>query len=202
MSFSRLPHLVLFLFAALASLPTTLRADENADHDALRKLRAIYEDAVNTNDLSKLKPILGDGFTGVMISGEEIRSFEELQAFWKRAWDLMGAGGSYHVKVITDRTDFFGDIGISRGYTQELFRTASGKEYPVQARWTAITRRENGEWKVFRVQGAVNPMDNALITDMLRRVRLLFGVFGLATGLAFGLFLIRIIRRKNQPRAA
>jgi len=172
-------------------------ADRSADHDALRKLRATYEDAVNSNDLAKLKPLLADGFTGVMISGDEIKSFEDLQAFWKKTWERLGSGGRYHVKLITDQTDFAGDLGISRGYTEELFHTAAGKDYTVQARWTAVTRKQNGEWKVFRVQGSVNPLDNAGITDMLKQAKTLFGAIGAAVGLAIG-FLIRGLWRKRQ----
>ena len=43
-----------------------------------------------------------------MISGDEIKSFEDLQAFWKKIWDLVGAGGSYHVTVVT------GDAQVGR----------------------------------------------------------------------------------------
>jgi len=56
-------------------------ADQEADHNALRKIRATYEDALNNKRSDKVKPLLADGFTGVMISGEEIKSFEDLQAF-------------------------------------------------------------------------------------------------------------------------
>jgi len=174
-------------------------ADRAADHDALRKLRATYEDAVNSHDLAKLQPLLADGFTGVMISGQEIKSFEDLQAFWKKAWDMLGAGGRYHVKVITDQTDFAGDLGISRGYTEELFHTGAGKDYAVDARWTAVTRKQNGEWKVFRIQGSVNPLDNPGITEMVKQARIVFGAIGAVVGLALG-FMIRGLRGKKPAR--
>src|SRR5208337_4308476 len=89
----------LFVFAVVLGLFSFAAADDGdraADHEALRKLRATYEDAVNGNNLAPLKPLLADGFTGVMISGEEIKSFEDLQAFWKRAWEMLGTGGRYH----------------------------------------------------------------------------------------------------------
>jgi ketosteroid isomerase-like protein len=174
-------------------------ADRAADHDSLRKLRATYEDAVNNNDLTKLKPLLADGFTGVMISGEEVKSFEDLQAFWKKAWAMLGTGGRYHVKVITDQTDFAGDVGISRGYTEELFHTSAGKDYAVQARWTAITRKQNGEWKVFRVQGSINPLDNAGIADMVKQARIFFGAIGAVIGLALGMIIRGLWGKRRAP---
>jgi len=194
---------MLVVFAAFLGFSSAgLAADDPgraADHDALRRLRAVYEDAVNSNDLAKLKPLLAEGFTGVMISGEEIRSFEDLQAFWKKAWDMLGTGGRYHVKVITDRTDFAGDLGISRGYTEELFHTAAGKDYVVQARWTAVTRKQNGEWKVFRIQGSVDPLNNAAIKDMVTQARILFGAIGAVIGLALGLVIRGLWGRKHAP---
>lgn len=193
----------LFVFAAFLGFSSAVVAADDAgraaDHDALRKLRAAYEDAVNSNDLAKLKPLLADGFTGVMISGEEIKSFEDLQTFWKKAWDMLGAGGRYHVKVITDQTDFAGDLGISRGYTEELFHTAAGKDYAVQARWTAITRKQNGEWKVFRIQGSVNPLDNAGIAEMVKQAKIFFGAKGAAIGLALGLIIRSLWGKKQAP---
>ena len=197
-----LPHTLLAFAAFLSLSSATVAADDAgraADHDALRKLRATYEDAVNSNDLTKLKPLLADGFTGVMISGEEIKSFEDLQAFWKKIWDRIGTGGRYHVKVITDQTDFDGEVGISRGYTEELIHTAAGKDYPVQARWTAITRKRNGEWKVFRIQGSVNPLDNAGITDMVQQVKIMFGAIGAVIGLALGFIVRGLLGKKPAP---
>ena len=203
----RLPRLLVALVAGLGSFTAVAaaqEADRAADHDALRKLRATYEDAVNNNDLARLKPLLAEGFTGVMISGEEIRSFDELQAFWLKIRDMLGQGGRYHVKVITDQTDFVGDLGISRGYTEESFHTAAGKDYAVESRWTAITRKQNGEWKVFRIQGSINPLDNAGIADMLKKTKISFGAIGAAIGLAIGI-LVRTLLVKKQgagPTAA
>jgi ketosteroid isomerase-like protein len=197
---------MLFGFAVFLGLCSAVAAGDDtgrsADHDALRKLRAVYEDAVNNHDLAKLKPMLADGFTGVMISGEEVKSFDDLQAFWEKAWYMLGAGGRYHVKVITDQTDFSGDVGISRGYTEELFHTAAGKDYPVQARWTAITRKQNGEWKVFRVQGSINPLDNAGITEMVKQARIWSGALGAVIGLALGVIIRGLWGKRQAPRPA
>ena len=189
-------------FAMLLVLPPLVLSGQEADHNALRKLRATYEDALNSNDLTRLKPALADGFSGVMISGEEIKSLEDLQAFWKRIWDKIGPGGSYHVKVITDQTDFFGDVGVSRGYNEEVLRTAAGKEYIIHPRWTAVTRRQNGEWKIFRVHGGLNPVDNVIVTEIVGRAKLLFGLSGLAAGLILGLLFGVLLGKKRTPLPA
>jgi ketosteroid isomerase-like protein len=194
---------MLLFLAAILSFPLALSAVEDpsraADYDALRHLRSTYEDALSSNNLAEVKPLLAAGFTGVMISGEEIKSYEDFEAFWKRFRSRIGEGGTYQVKVMTDQTDFFGDVGLSRGYTEETIHTAAGKEYQIQARWTAVTRKENGEWKIFRVQGSVNPIDNPAIREMVKGTRLIFGVSGAAAGFVLGL-LGCLSRRKRNGR--
>jgi ketosteroid isomerase-like protein len=192
----------LFVIATLLVFSSALWADEEADRSALRKISSTYEDALNSNDLAKLKPVLADGFTGVMISGDEIKSFEDLQAFWKKIWDLVGAGGTYHVKVVTDQTDFFGDVAVSRGYSEEVFHTAAGKEFAFRPRWTAITRRQNGEWKIYRVQGGINPMDNPIVTEIVGRARTTVGAIGLVAGLVLGFLAGGFLSRKKSPLPA
>lgn len=189
--------LTVFMFLGLSSL---VLADQEADHNELRRMRSIYEDSLNTNDLSKIKPLMADGFSVVMISGEEIKSFDEMTAFWKRVWDLIGVGGSYHVKVVPDRTDFFGNVGISRGHNEEVFRTSKGKEFAVQAPWTVVSLRQNGEWKIFRVHEGLNPMDNVYITDLLKQTKRLFGAIGLVIGLVLGFFVGTLKGKKGISR--
>jgi hypothetical protein len=123
-----------------------------------------------------------------------------MQAFWKKIWDMLGTGGRIHMKLITDRTDFAGDVGISRGYTEELIHTGAGKDYPVQVRWTAITRKQNGEGKVFRIHGSINPFDNAGITDRVKQAKIIFGAIGAVIGLALGFIVRGLWRKKPEPR--
>jgi ketosteroid isomerase-like protein len=187
-----------WILIALAALPLAAQdTGREQDHDALRRLRAVYEDAVNNNDLSKVKPLLAEGFTGVMISGEELKSYEDLVAFWSKIRGMLGAGGKYRVKVVTDQTDFFGDLGISRGYTEEQFVTAGGKEYNVQARWTAVTRKQNGEWKLFRVQGSIDPIDNPAVEMVVSRTKLMFAAAGMAAGLLLAVLASVLLRRRH-----
>ena len=172
-----------------------LQQSEEADHDALRKIRAIYEDALNNRDLDKIKPLLADGFSGVVISGDEVRTFEDMQAFMNRVWDMTGEGGRHHVNVVADHTDLFGDLAVARGYNEESFHTADGKDYAFKAQWTVVARRQDGEWKIFRVHSGLNPMDNVIITEIVRRTKVSYGFAALGVGLALG-FAIRSLWRK------
>jgi ketosteroid isomerase-like protein len=164
-------------------------ANENADRDALRKIRSTYEDALNTRDLEKIQPLLADGFTGVVVSGDEVKCFEDMRTFMNKVWDMLGKGGRYHVKVVVDHTDLFGDLAVSRGANEERFHMAAGKEFAFSAPWTVVARRQHGKWKIFRVHACLNPMENVIVTEIVRRNRVLYGAYGLGLGLALGLVL-------------
>jgi len=191
---------IVTLVAILA--PGILMAQDEAEHAALRKLRTAYEEALNSNQVEKLKPILAENFTGVMITAEEVKGFEELQAYWKKVWGLIGQGGRYQIKVNTDQTDFFGDISLSRGKTQELVQTGAGKEFRFGANWTAICQKRNGEWKILRVQGAMDPLENTFVVDTVRITKTFYGVGGLLLGIALGLATHLLRRSQSKPVSA
>jgi hypothetical protein len=48
--------------------------------------------------------------------------------YWNEVQQLIGPGGSYHVNVNVDKTEFFGDIAVSRGATDESVRLPNGTE--------------------------------------------------------------------------
>ena len=73
-----------FLFVAAA------RADEEADRAALRKIKAAYEEAVNSNDLSKVAPFVDENATGAMLTAEEISGFKGLEAYNQKIRALIG----------------------------------------------------------------------------------------------------------------
>ena len=73
----------------LAQAPTT--PEEEAEHDALRGLRAIYEQAVNENRVDLLQPLLHPEFTGVMMTGRQVTSFDEVTQYWQDIRALIGA---------------------------------------------------------------------------------------------------------------
>jgi ketosteroid isomerase-like protein len=172
-----------------------LQQSDEADHDALRKIRSTYEDALNNRDLEKIKPLLADGFSGVVLSGDEVRTFEDIQAFMNKVWEMTGEGGRHHVNVVADHTDLFGDLAVGRGHNEESFHTPDGKDYAFQAPWTVVARRQNGEWKIFRVHTGLNPMDNVIVTEIVRRTKVFYGLTALGLGLALGVA-IRSLWRK------
>ncbi len=189
----RLPIQVVTV-AILCCLNSTVHADEEADRAALRLILTNYMDAVNSGNVSKLAPFLSKDVTGVMVTGEEVKGLDGLESYWKKIQDLIGPGGRYHVTVNVDKTDFYGDAAISRGNTEDVVHLGNGKELPFASHWTSICRRENGAWKVIRMQAAMNPVDNVFVSLKSQRDKLAFGVGGLVVG-ALLAFAIQSLRR-------
>jgi len=161
---------------------TVAHADEDADRTALRMIRTNYVEAVNSGDLSKIKNDLSKEVTGVMVTGKSVEGYDELVSYWKGIQDLIGTGGTYHVVVNVDKTDLFGDVSVSHGTTEEAVRLASGKELDFSAYWTAVCHKEDGTWKVFRMQATLNPIDNVFVSLQLKKTKLIYGIVGFIAG--------------------
>jgi ketosteroid isomerase-like protein len=187
---------------ALFFLNSSARADEESDRAALRMIRTNYMEAANSGNPSKIEPFLSKDVTGVMVTGEEVKGFDGLVAYWKKIQDLLGPGGSYHVTVTVDKTDLYGDVAVSHGNTDDVVRLGTGKELTFHSLWTAVCHKEGSVWKVVRMEAAMNPVDNIFISLKIKQTRLLAGAVGLVLGIVFtiavSLFKKRLSTKPSQ----
>ena len=168
-------------------LAAPVLADEDAEHAAVRKIKTAYEEAVNTDAMEKFEPWLGKDATGVMVTDEELHSFAELQAYWLRIKALLGSGGSYTVKVNVDQTDLLGDVAVSRGTTDDTAKTARFGSVNFHSHWTAVLLKDGGEWRVLRLHGSMDPLENPFVVARMASRSLAFGGVGAVLGFVLGL---------------
>lgn len=171
---------------------------EAEDHEALRQLKAQYEDAVNHGQIDRLKPHLAGEFSGVMVTGEPVKGYEELAAYWKRIQDLMGAGGTYTVALDAETSALLGDVAVAQGSARDLVRTEAGKEYRFPSHWTAVLVRREGAWKLLRVQASMDPVGNPFVKAAVKEAAFWSGGGMLALGGLLG-WLLGARRRKASP---
>ena len=186
--------------AIVCGFISVAHADDEAERNALRMIRTNYMEAVNSGNLAKLAPNLAKDVTGVMVTGEEVKGMDGLEAYWKKIQDLIGPGGSYHVVVNADKTDFFNDVAISRGNTEDTVRLPGGKELKFSSYWTAVCHKEDGVWKVFRMQAAMDPVDNVFVSLKEAKAKLTYGIGGVVIGVVL-MLLIGLLRRRGSPSA-
>jgi len=175
-----------------------LLADEEAEHDALRKLKTIYEDAINTGDLDKFAPYLAKDFSAVLATSDEVKNLEELKGFWKNIRQKIGPGGTYAGTLDPDRSQLFGDIAVAHGRANEQVRTSSGQEIRFQTHWTAVFHKEDGQWKVIRAEATMDPFSNPLITEEAKQIKKVFGGGGLIIGLIAGFLARSLLRSRTK----
>jgi ketosteroid isomerase-like protein len=168
------------LVLAFSSSPAL--ADDEAEHAALRKIKAAYEDAVNSGNPSKIGPFLGKEVTGVMVTGEPVQGLEGLESYWRKIQSLIGPGGSYQVKVNVEKSDLYGDLAVSSGTTDDVVRLANGQELKFNSLWTTVCRKENGDWKLIRMQATMDPVENVFVSAKTKMAKLTYGAGGAILG--------------------
>ncbi len=185
--------------ALLLLLALPLSAQEE-DKQALRDLKAVYEKAVATKNLELIKPHLASDFSAVMITADEVKNYDGIKAYWKKVEEFIGKDGTYTASIEPDDTIFQGDTAIAKGIAKEHV-VRKGKSIDLVTKWTAIARKEEGKWKLVRIQATIDPVNNPIIRVLNKgKLWLTGGVAGVA-GLLIGLLLGRILwsRRVHAP---
>jgi ketosteroid isomerase-like protein len=175
--------------ALLIALCLPVLANEE-DKNALRNLRAVYEQAIANRDLESLKPHLASDFTAVMITADEVKGFEGIQSYWKKVEDFLGKDGVYQVSIDPDETIFEDNIAIAKGRAKEHV-IRSGKTLDFISLWTAIARKEGAEWKIVRIQASIDPVGNPIIAVLQGYKQWMIGLSALVGGLIIGRLLPR-----------
>ncbi len=171
-----------------------LSSEEEAEWVEIRKIKGVYEEAIAKNDLSQLKPYLAENFSGAMVTGEEVKSYDEMQSYNQRIWKMIGQGGSYKVKVEYAPGYMKGDAAMAHGTTLDQVKTSEGTEYKFGSIWTATLLKEAGKWKLFRLHASMDPINNTFVKSFSKAAAYKYGVFGLVIGLLGGMLLLRFKR--------
>ena len=165
----------------------------------------MYEQAVASENVDLLQPHLAAGFSGVMVTGDSVRSTEDLRAYWQKIKQILGDGGKYTVTVNPDELSLIsGDFALSKGSTQEVAITGAGKRYEFSSQWTAVCRKEDGQWKLLRVQATMDPVSNVFVKTFLSRTATTSALIGAALGIVLALLAAWLLsrRRSRAPEPA
>lgn len=176
--------------------------EDEADHEALRQLKAVFEEAVNKNQMDLLKPYLHDPFSVVTYTDRKFTDFDVFKTAWQKRRDSLLAGGSYTVELIPDRSLLYGDTAITMGTSVNVLVTGGGDEYRFPANWTAVCRKVDGAWKIVRTHSSMDPFGNPMILARFRKAAIQFVIGGLVGGLVLGWIAARIFARLRSKRSA
>ena len=163
-------HLLISLLCCSTALAQTPATDDvhAADRAALRELGGRYEQAINSGDLRPLAPSVAPGASAVFATNDEVQGLDAMQKYFDSIKERLGKGSSYTVKLTPDRTEFFGDIALAHGRSDETAKLGGGREYRFTTHWTAVLRKDGGRWKAQRLHVSMDPLDNPAITARLQ----------------------------------
>ncbi len=177
-------------------------AGNEADHDALRRLKSIYEQAIRENRVEALRPYLHAEFHGVMVTGRAVDSFEDLQKYWRDIKDLIGEGGTYTTTLKPELSEIVGDFAVARGTTDDVVVTGDRQEFRFGSLWTAVLQKQDGQWRIRRVHGSMDPVDNPFVREFMRRAIVRTAGIGAGAGVVLGLLVGLVWGRRRSRRAA
>jgi hypothetical protein len=195
---------ILLIFRATAAAqqpPASASPQEEADHESLRKLRPVYEQAIRENRIELIQPHLHSDFHGVMVTGRAVNSFADLQQYWRDIKGLIGEGGTYTTTLTPERSVIVGDLALARGSAEDLVRTDDGKEYRFTTLWHATLQRDGVAWKIRYVQGTMDPIGNPFVREFGRRAVIRMSSWALLAGLIAGIAFGLIWQRRRRRRA-
>lgn len=182
--------LLLLLSIAHAQVPDP----HAADRDALRAIGARYEQAINQADLNSLADSVLPDASAVFMTNDELKGLPAMQAFIEGVQKEIGEGSVYQVKLRPGTTEFYGDLAIAHGESDESVTFKNGKQITYVTKWTAVLKKVDGTWKALRLHVSLNPIDNPIIDlkDGLRNW--IWSLGGFFVGV-LGVVLFRTLRR-------
>jgi ketosteroid isomerase-like protein len=178
--------LLSLLLATCLAAPVLAQEDNEADHQALREMKAVFEKAASENNLDLLKPYVPAEFSAVTYTDREFTDFEAFKTRWQKTRDEIVGTGSYKVTLKPERSKIYGDIAIARGDSDNVLVNSAGKKFEFTSHWTAVCRKIDGQWKIERVHSSLDPFGNPMLVDGVKgkitQYASLAGVGGLVIG--------------------
>ena len=178
-------------------LVATAASDEEAIHDELRQLKTVYENAINSGDLSKLEAVFDSGSSGVVVDNQLFKSPADLKAIYDRFHASL-PGVIYRIKLNPEKSLLFGNVAVAYGTGEEYVKTDAG-EFNYTTNFTAVLRRDDKQqWKLVRSQFTMDPFKNSVVQYFVSKTKLYFGGGALAVGLIGGFILGRLFAPKSK----
>ncbi len=163
--------LVLVGLLALKPVAAVAQEENKADHDALRKIRQVAEDAINRNDLDTIRPYLAPDFSIVTFTDREFTDFDVFKAQWgKTRRKMLGERGSFKVDLHPELSLIKGDIALCRGNAKNTLADDSGKVFEFTSHWMATCQKVGGKWLIVRGHNSLDPFHNPILEHAVQNL--------------------------------
>ena len=137
-----------------------------ADHQALRQLRAKVIAAVNSQDVNTLTSVFAKEFVLTTVDQTVLTNKEGFAAYYERMFkDAKAPIVKMQTTVEADvLTRFTGpDAGYCYGSALATYTLKDGRVFNIKERWTALVVKEGAEWKLAAAHTGVDFLDNPVL---------------------------------------
>lgn len=137
-----------------------------ADHDALRQLRAKVVTAINQQDVKSLSECFTREFVLTMSDQTVITNATQLEEYYNRMFkDPQGPLSKIETTAEADvLTRFTGEnTGYTFGSALDTYTLKDKRVIRIKNRWTALVQKEDGAWKASAVHIGINFLDNPVL---------------------------------------
>lgn len=187
------------LALAATALPAGALAQDRAeDHKELRALLAKGAEALNKRNFDAIAPSLHPSFTIITVDNRKHVGLDAFKKYYAAQFDGPGAVlKNFEAKVEADEETRFIDAntGVVYGTSRETYTFQDGDVRSMQTRWSAVTKKENGGWKLASVHFSSNLLDNPVL-DGVKSFYQKLAIGAAIAGLLVGALLLALLRRR------
>lgn len=187
-----IPIAALLLLSSLASAQ-----DHAADRQALLKILATVESAINQKDVAGLDSYLLPTTTVVFQDTTVARGPTEIKAYFEHTLGGASAvlsGLSSKAEISGPATFLRDDVAVAFGHSNDRFEFRTGNTMDLHTKWSTTVVREDDGWHIAALHLSNSLFDNPLLSGA-KRMAWIAAAAGFVAGL-LGMFLIGRLRKR------
>jgi len=180
---------------ALAQGKPAARAE---DHAALRGILENGVEALNKRKFDVIAANVHPNFTIITVDNGKHVGLDAFKKYYLGLFEGPGAIlKNFQTKAIADEETRFIDAntGLVYGTSEDVYTFADGDVRTMQTRWSALTQKDAGGWKLVSVHFSTNLLDNPVL-DGVKSFYKKVAVGAALLGLLLGGLLVALLRRR------
>jgi uncharacterized protein (TIGR02246 family) len=190
-----LPLLVLLLVVT----PVNAQVQDQAVHDALRRLKTTMEKALNARDLDSIVANVSPDVVFTTMNGDVCHGPQQIRAYFDRMLTapdhiVKDVKVAFDVDALT--TLYGGDTGVAIGSSRDHYELTDGKTFDIQGRWTCTMVKSGDRWVIAAFHYSANIFRNPIL-DRYRAAVWQAGIAAALAGVILGFLLARLLRRRR-----
>jgi len=192
-----LPMMLVLALPILPAGPALAVEDDPhaADRQALIAVFHAMEDAINAQDVERMVAQMTPDATVTWLNGQISRGHDEIRAYYNR----MVKGPDRYIDKYTTAAQigaharFYGDVAVADGSMRDTFHPVTRAPFSLDSRWSSVSVKVDGQWKVAALHLSSNVFTNDLIEEA-KSAAWKTGIGGALAGLLMGALIVWLRR--------